>query len=77
MPKIPGKMHMYDMVNFDTIVFETEGGEAFKAPPPRIVSCLKLPGSDRVKSLPHARIVLSCHMPLRYVVDYLQFESNS
>ena len=34
MPKTPGKMHMYDMVKIDMIVFEIvarEGG-AFKAP---------------------------------------------
>ena len=49
MPKTPGKMHMYDMVKIDIIVFEIVGGGAFKAPP-RIVSCLKLPGSDGVKS---------------------------
>ena len=42
MPKTPGKMHMYDMVKIDTIVFEiVGGGGAFKAPPP---------GSDRVKT---------------------------
>ena len=30
MPKTPGKMHMYDMVKIDTIVFEiVGGGEAF------------------------------------------------
>ena len=35
MPKTPGKMHMYDMVKIDTIVFEIVwGGGAFKAPPP-------------------------------------------
>ena len=36
MPKTPGKMHMYDMVKIDTIVFEIigGGGGAFKAPPP-------------------------------------------
>ena len=26
MPKTPGKMHMYDMVKIDTIVFEIIGG---------------------------------------------------
>ena len=26
MPKIPGNMHMYDMVKIDTIVFEIVGG---------------------------------------------------
>ena len=26
MPKTPGKMHMYDMVKIDTIVFEIVGG---------------------------------------------------
>ena len=47
MPKTPGKMHMYDMVKIDTIVFEIVwGGGAFKALPSRIVSCLKWPGSD-------------------------------
>ena len=36
MLKTRGKMHMYDMVKIDTIVFEIVGGggEAFKAPPP-------------------------------------------
>ena len=29
MPKIPGKMHMYDMVKIDTIVFEIVGGGGF------------------------------------------------
>ena len=33
MPETPGKMHMYDMVKIDVIVFEIVGG-AFKAPPP-------------------------------------------
>ena len=33
MPKTPGKMHMYDMVKIDTIVFENVGGG--------VVSCLK------------------------------------
>ena len=46
MPKTPGKMHIYDMVNIDITVFEIVGG-AFKATS-RIVSCLKWPGSDRV-----------------------------
>ena len=37
MSKTPGKMHMYDMVKIETMVFEIVGGEgAFKAPPPRI-----------------------------------------
>ena len=26
MPKTPGKIHMYDMVKIDTIVFEIVGG---------------------------------------------------
>ena len=34
MPKTSGKIHMYDMVKIDTIVFEIVGGGAFKAPPP-------------------------------------------
>ena len=51
MPKTPGKIHIYDMVKIDPIVFEiVGGGGAFKAPP-RIVNCLKWPGSDRVKCL--------------------------
>ena len=54
MPKTPSKRHMYDMVKIDTIVFEIVGGGggAFKDTSPRIVSCLKYPGSDRVK-MPH------------------------
>ena len=46
--KTPSKMHMYDMVKIDKIVFEIVGG--LLPPPPRIVSCLKHPRSDRVKS---------------------------
>ena len=36
MPKTPGKMHMYDMVKIDTIVFEIVGGGGglLKPPPP-------------------------------------------
>ena len=35
MPKTPAKMHMYDMVKIDTIVFEIVGGGGdFKASPP-------------------------------------------
>ena len=34
MLKTPSKMHRYDMVKIDRIVFEIVGGEAFKAPPP-------------------------------------------
>ena len=35
MPKTPGKIHIYDRVKIDTIVFEiVGGGGAFKAPPP-------------------------------------------
>ena len=33
MPKTPGKIHMYDMVKIDTIVFEIVGG-GFSSPPP-------------------------------------------
>ena len=29
MPKTPGKIHMYDMVTIDTIVFEIVGGGGF------------------------------------------------
>ena len=29
MPKTPGKIHMYDMVKIDTIVFEIVGGGGF------------------------------------------------
>ena len=46
MPETPSKIHIYDMVTIDTIVFEIVWGGAFKAPPlPRIVRCLKHPGS--------------------------------
>ena len=39
MPRTPGKMHMYDMVKIDTIVFEiVGGGGAFKAPPPGLLA---------------------------------------
>ena len=36
MPKTPGKMHMYDMVKIDAIVFEIVwgGGGLLKPPPP-------------------------------------------
>ena len=35
MPKTPGKIHMYDMVKIDTIVFEiVEGEGAFNPTPP-------------------------------------------
>ena len=51
MLKTPNKMHLYDVVKVDTIVFDIVMGEDFKAPPPRIVSCLKYPGSDRVKGI--------------------------
>ena len=35
MPKTPGKIHMYDMVKIDTIVFEiVEGGGGLLKPPP-------------------------------------------
>ena len=49
MPKTPSEMHMYDMVTIDTIVFEIVGGGEDFLKPSRIVSCLKYPGSDRVK----------------------------
>ena len=44
MPKTPGKMHMYDMVKIDTIVFEIVGGvgEAFNAPPPGSLAVTEL-----------------------------------
>ena len=29
MPKTPGKIHMYDMVKIDTMVFEIVGGGGF------------------------------------------------
>ena len=29
MPKTPGKIHIYDMVKIDTIVFEIVGGGGF------------------------------------------------
>ena len=51
-PKTPSKMHMYDMVKIDTIVFEIVGGGGSPPPPPpRVVSYLKYPRSDRVNSM--------------------------
>ena len=44
MPKTPGKMHMYDTVKIDIIVFKIISG-AFKAPPPP-------PGSLAVRNCP-------------------------
>ena len=42
------------MVKIDITVFEIVGGGELKPPPPlRIVSCLKKPGSDRVKQSTH------------------------
>ena len=42
MPETPGKMHIYDMVKIDTILFEiVGGGVGLLNPPPRIVNCLK------------------------------------
>ena len=46
MPRTPSKMHIYDMVTIDTIVFEIVGGGGGG-----VVNCLKYPGSDRVKCL--------------------------
>ena len=46
MPKTPSKMHMYDMMKIDTIVFEIVEGGGGGLKPPRIVSCLKHPGSE-------------------------------
>ena len=34
MPKTPCKMHIYNVVKIDTIVFEIVGGGAFKETPP-------------------------------------------
>ena len=45
MPRTPSKMHIYDMVKIDTIVFEIVGGGG------GVVNCLKYSGSDRVKCL--------------------------
>ena len=48
MTKTPGKMHMYDVVKIDIIVFEiVGGGDLLKPPPPRIVSCLNY-SPDRI-----------------------------
>ena len=41
---------MYDMVKIDTIVVEIVGGGGLLKSP-RIISCLKYPGSDRVNQL--------------------------
>ena len=52
MPKTPRKMHIYDIVKIDTMIFEIVWGGVFKAPPPlRIVSYLKYTGSDRDNSI--------------------------
>ena len=48
MPKTPSKMHMYDMVKIDIIIFEIVGGGGVKAPH-RIVRCLIYRESDMVK----------------------------
>ena len=48
MPKTPGKIHMYDMVKIDTIVFEIVGGGAFKAPPPPPGSLIVWNSPDRI-----------------------------
>ena len=59
MPKTPGKMHMYDVVKIDTIVCEIVGRGTFKAPPhPRIVSCLKYPGSIGLRYKPSVPYLL-------------------
>ena len=34
MPITHSKMHMYDMMKIDTILFEIVGGRAIKPPPP-------------------------------------------
>ena len=34
MPETPGKMHMYDMVKIDIIVFDIVGGGGLLKPPP-------------------------------------------
>ena len=39
MPKTSGKMHMYDMVKIDTIVFDIVGeGELKPLPPPGLLA---------------------------------------
>ena len=67
MPKAPSKMHMYDMVKIDTIVFEIVGGGGLLKPPPWIVCCLKYPGSDRVK-VPHGSLTNSFSKNLLFTV---------
>ena len=46
MPKTPSKMHMYNMVKTDQMVFEIVGGGLFK-PPGSLAVSLKYPGLDR------------------------------
>ena len=48
MPKTPGKIHMYDMVKIDTIVFEIVGGGegGFSSPPPGSLTVWNSP--DRI-----------------------------
>ena len=71
MPKTPGKMHMYDMVKIDHIIFDI----VKPPPPPRIVSCLKLPGSDRVNiiSLIASTILTIYHIKLTTVCINIVF----
>ena len=52
MPETPGKMHMYDMVKIDTIVFEIVGGGGLLKPPP--------PGSLAVWNSPDRIGLNSC-----------------
>ena len=49
MPETPSKMHMYDMMKINTIVFEIVRGGGLLKPPARIVSSLKYPESKIVK----------------------------
>ena len=54
MPKTPSKMHMYDMVKIDIIVFEIVGGGLdwmFNGTPTQCVGGWSYPGSDGVKDI--------------------------
>ena len=84
MPKTPGKMHMYDMVKIDAIVFEIVGGGGAFNPPPGSLAVSNSP--DRIglrqfrkigqcynhyyEKFPEA-IKLKCGYDLDYIIKYV------